>query len=298
MNTSTWKKPKAHRNTIFVEESQVLAHQSYSAGQFVLRLCSPKCAAHAIPGSFVHLQCAPSLLMRRPFSIMRASPRQGWIDIFYKVLGEGTRLLSCRTPGEVLSVMGPIGTPFTLQSERPSPLLLGGGVGMPPMIFLAERLRHDPDLTPLMVLGSEIPFPFRPQPSRIIVPHIPADVISAMPLMEDWGIPSRLTSCQGFPGCYNGVITDLTRLWLDRLGSSELAKVEIFACGPPAMLTAVAKLARDYHLPCQVSLEEYMACAVGGCAGCTVEIHTDHGLAMKRVCVDGPVFEAQSVFPI
>ena len=62
------------------------------------------------------------------------------------------------------------------------------------------------------------------------------------------------------------------------------------------MLEAVAKLARNYNLPCQVSLEEYMACAVGGCAGCVVEVQTDDGLAMRRVCVDGPVFDAQSVF--
>ena len=84
--------------------------------------------------------------------------------------------------------------------------------------------------------------------------------------------------------------------WLDGLSADRLAAVEVFACGPHPMLEAAARLARDYRLPCQVSLEEFMACAVGGCAGCTVQVRTPAGPAMKRVCVDGPVFDAHSVF--
>ena len=78
-------------------------------------------------------------------------------------------------------------------------------------------------------------------------------------------------------------------------GDERLAQVEIYACGPTPMLKAVASLAARYELPCQVSLEEFMACAVGGCAGCTVRINTPEGPAMKRVCVDGPVFDAATV---
>ncbi|HSO80261.1 MAG TPA: dihydroorotate dehydrogenase electron transfer subunit, partial [Chromatiaceae bacterium] len=116
------------------------------------------------------------------------------------------------------------------------------------------------------------------------------------PLLDDWGIPSRLASLQGYAGCFQGYVTDLARAWLQALGASALADVEVFACGPHPMLAAVAALAREFALPCQVSLEEYMACGVGGCAGCTVEVRTTTGPAMKRVCVDGPVFEAQAVF--
>jgi dihydroorotate dehydrogenase electron transfer subunit len=116
-----------------------------------------------------------------------------------------------------------------------------------------------------------------------------------MPLLEDWGIPARLTSLQGYEGCHNGYVTDLADLWLQSLGADGLAQVEIFACGPTPMLKAVASLAAHYELPCQVSLEEFMACAVGGCAGCTVRINTPEGPAMKRVCVDGPVFDAATV---
>ena len=80
--------------------------------------------------------------------------------------------------------------------------------------------------------------------------------------------------------------------------ASELAETQVFACGPTPMLKAVAKLARDFDLPCQVALEEYMACGIGGCAGCTVLLQTPDGPAMKRVCVDGPVFDARAGLPI
>ena len=117
-----------------------------------------------------------------------------------------------------------------------------------------------------------------------------------MPLLEDWGIASRLASLQGYPGCFQGYVTDLARSWLDALGADRRSRVHVFACGPHPMLEAVATMARGYGLPCQVSLEEFMACAVGGCAGCVVEVQTRQGPAMKRVCVDGPVFDAESVF--
>ena len=124
---------------------------------------------------------------------------------------------------------------------------------------------------------------------------IPDGTIAAMPLLEDWGIASRLASLQDFPGCYSGLVTDLTCCWLDA-HQNRLQDIEVFACGPTPMLRAVAHLAQDYGIPCQVSLEEYMACAVGGCAGCAVEVMTDQGPAMQRVCVDGPVFDGAAVF--
>ncbi len=117
-----------------------------------------------------------------------------------------------------------------------------------------------------------------------------------MPLLEEWGIASRLASRADYPGCFDGFVTELAKKWLQSLSDAALAEVEIFACGPTPMLQATARLAGQFALPCQVSLEEFMACAVGGCAGCTVSVQTPEGSAMKRVCVDGPVFDAYSVF--
>jgi dihydroorotate dehydrogenase electron transfer subunit len=287
---------KPHRDTIELEAAEIISQQAFDGDQYVLRLQAPACAATARAGQFAHLTCDPALAMRRPLSIMRVNPDSGWVDFLYKVVGEGTRLLSRRQTGDTISVLGPIGQPFSPDPERPRSLLLGGGVGMPPMLFLAEHLKQTGDFKPLVLLGSEVPFPFQHQPSRIMLPGIPDGVIGSMPLLEDWGIPSRLASLQGYPGCYEGYITDLARTWLNALTDEQRKQVEIFSCGPHPMLEAVAALAREYDLPCQVSLEEYMACAVGGCAGCVVQVSTDAGPAMKRVCVDGPVFDAYSVF--
>ena len=286
---------KTHRGTLFVEDATILLHEKFPGNQYVLRVQAPRCASRANPGSFAHLQCAPSLPMRRPLSIMRADAAAGWVEFLYKDVGTGTHALAGRNPGETVNMIGPIGTPFTVDRSRPRTLLLGGGVGIPPMVFLADRLRTDPHWKPLVLMGSEVPFPFTTRPSSILVPGMPDAVIAAMPLLEDWGIPCRLTSLQGFPGCYEGYITDLARHWLDAMGPAERAEVSLFACGPHPMLAAAAALASEYGLPCQVSLEEYMACAVGGCAGCTVRINLPDGPAMKRVCVDGPVFDARVV---
>ncbi len=287
---------REHRNSIFVESAEILANDAFPGDQYVLRVQAPKLAAAARAGSFAHLQCDASMPMRRPLSVMRVDGRRGWAEFLYKTVGPGTSLLADKKAGQVLSVMGPIGVPFNATDSHPLPLLMGGGVGIPPMVFLADQLRsRDGTFQPFVIMGSEVPFPFVTRPSQTLVAGMPPGVIACMPLMEDWGIASRLASLQGYPGCYDGYVTDLARAWLDALDEERLRQVIIYACGPTPMLSATAALAREYSLPCQVCLEEYMACAVGGCAGCAVRIDTPQGPAMKRVCVDGPVFDAYSV---
>lgn len=287
---------RGHRGTIFLEEADVLEHRSFAGAQFVLRLAAPRCAAAATPGSFVHLTCGPDLPMRRPLSIMRTNGREGWIEVLYKVFGHGLAELALRRPGETLSCLGPIGRGFTASAARPRLLLVGGGVGIPPMIFLAERIAAQGGFRPLVLMGSELPFPFELAASRLPAPGLPAGASASMPLLEDLGVPSRLASLAGFPGCHRGFVTELADALLASLDSNARREVEIFTCGPHGMLVAVAALARKYGVPCQVSLEENMACGVGGCAGCTVLVQTPDGPAMKRVCVDGPVFDAATVF--
>jgi dihydroorotate dehydrogenase electron transfer subunit len=290
---------RAHRGTIFLEDGRVLDQSGFPGDQFIVRIEAPKCAAHALPGSFAHLTCDPALPMRRPLSILRADVRAGWIEVLYKVVGPGLAALAKRRAGEIVSVLGPIGHGFVPHADRPRALLIGGGVGIPPMVFLAERLaaRDDTRWRPLVLMGSEIPFPFRARPSTLLVPGIPDGVIAAMPFLDDLGVASRLASRAGYPGCFDGFVTALADAWLATLDREALSEVEVFACGPTPMLEATARLARRYALPCQVSLEEFMACAVGGCAGCAVRVETPEGPAMKRVCVDGPVFDAYAVFP-
>ncbi len=294
MTTAAQKIAQQNRGTIFLEDGTLRNIEAFPGDQFIMRIRSPKCAAAAKPGSFVHLSCDETLPMRRPLSIMRVE--DDCIEVLYKIVGNGLRWLSRKRPGDSISVLGPIGQPFQLHKERPNTLLIGGGVGIPPMVFIADHLRQDPsDWRPLAILGSEIPFPFAYRASAITTPWLGEDINATMPLLEDWGIPCRLATLAGYDGCFDGYVTDLADRWLATLSPDELSKTEIFSCGPTPMLKAVAALAAKYALPCQVSLEEFMACAVGGCAGCAVEINTPDGVAMKRVCVDGPVFEASTV---
>lgn len=300
MTEATPEQTAAQRNrgTIVVEDAQVTELRTFPGKQYILRLHSPETARRAVPGSFVHIRCDEAIPMRRPLSIMRANAAEGWLEVLFKIVGNGLRSLGEKKPGDRMSIIGPIGKGFDPSRARPRTLLVGGGVGIPPMIFLAERLREENfDWQTLVLMGSEIPFPFELGESIIATEWLGKEFVSAMPLMEDWRIPSRLASLSGSRGVFRGYVSDLARLWLESQTEDELAQTEIFTCGPTAMIEAVARLAREFRVPCQASLEEYMACAVGGCAGCTVLVRRSEGPAMKRVCVDGPVFDASTVFP-
>jgi dihydroorotate dehydrogenase electron transfer subunit len=286
------------RGTIHLEDAEVLEHDAWPGNQYVLRVRAPAAARRATPGSFAHITCDPCVPLRRPLSIMRAEPEQEFIEFLYKPVGLGLAKLAQRRPGERISVLAPIGRGFEPRASRPVVVAVGGGVGIPPMIFAAERLKREKAFrTPIVFMGSELPFPFELERSELPLPGIARDATHAMSLLESWGVPSRLASNAGLPGAYRGFVTTLAREWLASLPAATLAEVQLLGCGPEPMLHALAALAADFELPCELALEEYMACGVGGCAGCTVRIETPSGPAMKRVCVDGPVFEAREVYP-
>ena len=284
---------KLTRNTIGVYDCQVLAHYKFEGEQYIITLSCAEIANETKPGQFVHISVSDALPMRRPISIMSVDVENETFDLLYKNVGEGTRQLAERKIGEFISVIGPIGVGFEL-TENKRPLLIGGGVGMPPMIAIAQQLQNDLNYSPFAILGSEVPFPFDEKVADNGLNY--GGATHTMPLLEDWNIDCRLASLQNYEGVYQGYVTDLAKTYLSTLTAEELAQIEVYSCGPHPMLEAVAQLAKEYNLPCQVSLEEFMACAVGGCAGCTVLVQTDNGPAMKRVCVDGPVFEASAVF--
>ena len=144
-------------------------------------------------------------------------------------------------------------------ANRPRRLLIGEGVGIGPTLFLAEQMRAKDGLAatgpwkPLVLLGSDTPFPFRPRPSVIVVPGIPTGVIACMPLLEEWGVASRLASTADLPGCFEGTVTELADTWLSSLSPTDLTEVEICSCGPTSLLEATATLARRYNVPYQTS---------------------------------------------
>ena len=281
-----------NRGSIYFCDCEILAIHKFASEQYVLTLSSSKIANTAKPGQFTHIQVSSERLMRIPISIMLVDRVCGNFDILYKVVGKATKILAQRKVGDILSVIGPIGNGFNI-TDKKLPLLIGGGVGMPPIIAMAQQIKNKA-YDPLVILGSEVPFPFASKLSKI--GKYCSKATHSMPLLESWGIASRLTSLQGFEGVYKGYVTDLAREYLLTLAVDELVQVEIYACGPVLMLKALTKIAYEYNLPVQISLEEYMPCGVGGCAGCVVKVTIDNCVAMKRVCVDGPVFDAKTIF--
>jgi dihydroorotate dehydrogenase electron transfer subunit len=287
---------RGQRGSIALENAEILAHEAYAGNQYVLRVHAPSTAERARAGMFVHLQCTSDIALRRPLSIMRTDPA-GWIEVLYKPIGAGLAALTKRRPGESLSVLGPIGNGFRIPDGTAHIFALGGGVGIPPMIFAAQQLRSRTDLALTVYMGSEVEFPFSLTATRLSVPGIDPDGGLTVAMLQDWDIACVLASRSKLIGAHDGTVTEIAERTLATLTPAERASSLILGCGPEPMLAATARLARNHGIGCQIALEEYMACAVGGCAGCTVEVHTPEGVAMKRVCVDGPVFDAATIYP-
>jgi len=279
-----------HRNSIFEEQAEVMANVGHPGDQFILRLKAPKTAAHAQPGQFVHLRVSDCRPLRRPISIMLTDPEKGTVDLLVKAVGAGTRELRERRAGEMLPMLGPIGRPFDLGDTSKRYVCIGGGVGIPPMIFVADALKAKADV--VVFAGSEVPFPFALKPSEFLLPGVEGNAILGIASLEERGIPSRLASNAGIYGCFDGHVPDLTRHYLLGLDATERSRSVLLACGPHPMLHAVARLARELELPAELSLEEHMACGIGGCAGCVVRTVENGREYYRRVCVDGPVFDA------
>jgi len=269
----------------------VLAHVRHEGDQFVLRLRAPKTASTAKPGQFVHLRVSDGRALRRPISIMLTDAEKGTVDLLYKVIGAGTRELAERKTGDILPMLGPIGRAFDLSDISQRYVLIGGGVGIPPMIFAADALKGHADV--VVFAGSEVKFPFALKPSQFLLPGIAGNTILSIASLEERGILCRLASNAGLYGCYQGHVPDLARDYLLALNDTERNRCTLLSCGPHPMLHAVARLGRELNLPTQLSLEEHMACGIGGCAGCVVKTEEQDGEHYRRVCVDGPVFSAE-----
>jgi len=282
-----------HHNSVFEEQAEILANIAHEGDQFIMRLRAPRIAATAQAGQFIHLRCCDRLPLRRPLSMMQADRNAGTIDLLVKAVGDGTRALRDQPVGAILPTMGPIGHGFDLSDTNKHYLCIGGGVGMPPIIFAALSL---PDPTRALVLaGSEIPFPFALSPSTILLPGITGNAIMAITSLEERNIASRLASKADMFGCFDGFVPQLAERHLLALDETARSQRILLACGPLPMLRAVAALGRRFDLPTQLSLEEHMACAIGGCAGCVVETVENDQPHYRRVCVDGPVFDSTSL---
>lgn len=217
-------------------------------------------------------------LLRRPLSL--ASRRDGELDIIYRTVGTGTCWLSGVETGEELSVLGPLGNAFEISTEKPFVALVGGGVGIPPMLYLSEALA---------AAGKKIIAFNGARTSSLL----PLEFISRQYATHD--VEVSIATDDGSLGFF-GLISEPFECWLD--GQSDTRRdVVVYTCGPEPMMRAIAEICIERDVECHVSLERYMACGMGTCQSCVVKIrdNSEQGWTYQLCCKDGPVFEADRV---
>ena len=234
-------------------------------GLFSLTLDAPRIAPLARAGQFLHLSCGEGNLLRRPISLCSVSTSD--VRIVFQVKGEGTRWLSERKSGDAVDVLGPLGHGFDLAALGAKPVFLGGGIGVPPMLY-AMRCAKAAGAQPAAILG------FRSK--------------SAVILEDEFDCPATVCTDDGSYGVHGFVTNVLQTQLADATG--------VAACGPKPMLKAIAALAASANVPCQVSMEERMGCGIGACLVCACALKSATGdTKYGHVCKDGPVFNAEEV---
>lgn len=262
----------------FQENAKILRHDPLGAGLLQLTLHAPDVAASASPGQFVNLRVSERVVpfLRRPFSLAGFDPDRGTVTIIYQVVGEGTKLLTEYRPGQVLSLLGPLGRGFPLGGST-ALILVGGGVGTAPLIAVAQAVRRTGRAVSALI-GART-----------------AEALIGEDAMITAGVKVQVCTDDGTRGV-KGLPTDL----LDdairgTAGVSPQSRPEIFACGPVPMLKVIQDVARRTETPAYISLETIMACGVGACLGCSCRLKSGCVEIFGKVCTDGPVFNAREV---
>jgi len=276
-------------------------------GQFVQLLCRPPgepASGEALqwvngqPPQFTQGELVTrQAMLRRPFSIAGRRDRPDGrveLDIIYRTVGVGTRWLGDVRPGQPLSVLGPLGNAFDIRPDKPAAALVGGGVGIPPLLYLAEALAtggkrtvafsgaRTASLLPLK-LSSDV---------EVSADGAPSECVAEF---TAFGVDSAVATDDGSLGT-GGFVSEAFQRWLDG-GPADPAELVVYSCGPEPMMRAVAETCIARGITCQLSMERTMACGMGTCQSCVCKIRddSDQGWGYKLCCTDGPVFDARDV---
>jgi dihydroorotate dehydrogenase electron transfer subunit len=259
----------------------IISNAEVSPGYWRMRMSAPQEFASASPGQFVMVRVNGAIdpLLRRPFGvfdvgvhtpIQSGAVSQPYFEMLYRVVGKGTAMLSALHDTDLVDVLGPLGAGFDFGIAEEEKLIVGGGVGLAPLYLLAKELSKQ-------------------SPVRLFAGGRTRDDILCITEFERLGVECYTATEDGSLGeC--GLVTEALVRRLDTLKG----KARIFACGPHGMLNAVANIAASRQIPCQVSLEGYMACGVGACLGCVAPGHGHSAETpdFRCVCTEGPVFES------
>jgi dihydroorotate dehydrogenase electron transfer subunit len=257
--------------------AKILSNAGISPGYWRIRLSAPGEFAAARPGQFVMARVGAGIdpLLRRPLAIFDVGGGDGaplWFEMLYKVVGKGTALLSTRRAGDGVDILGPLGSGFDLRGDDEEKLLVGGGIGLAPLHLLATELVR------------------RKSPVRLFAGGRTRGDLLCLAEFERLGVQCHAATEDGSFGT-RGFVTDALAGHLDALRG----QAALYACGPDGMLRALARIAAERALPCQVSLEARMACGIGACLACVTpgkEHRPPHKPDYRCVCAEGPVFES------
>ena len=250
------------------EKCIVISQDCIAKDIYSLWLQTDKIAAQAKPGQFVSVYCNDGgHLLPRPISLCEINQEKGTLRLVYRVVGKGTEMFAALKAGDSVEVLGPLGNGFPMEeAEGKRVFLIGGGIGVPPMLETAKQLKGEP----VLVMGYR-------------------DELFLTDEMKKAGELVIATE-DGSAGTKGNV--------LDAIRENDLKADMIFACGPKPMLRALKAYGLENNIPCYVSMEERMACGVGACLGCvcqSTEVDDHSQVKNKRVCKDGPVFLSTEV---
>ena len=254
----------------------LVRHEPLGDSYFLLTFRHREIAHDARPGQFVMIKAGTSAEppLRRPFSVLQTDATEETFTLFLKVVGQGSRSLAALRPGEVAQCLGPLGRPFDLPPDGAEAVMVAGGYGIAPFLMLSGELRR------------------RERPGRVFYGGRTAGDLRIRSPFESLGVPLIPATEDGTLG-HRGRVTEPLLAYLDGLKT----KAALYACGPDAMLHAVARIAEGRDLPCQVSLDPWMGCGVGTCLGCVVFTQdADQARPKYRcACTEGPVFDSRFV---
>lgn len=251
--------------TAFIKENRNIRSSYY-----LLTIHPLKRINKPLPGQFFMVSIGDGLdpLLRRPFSLYRLL--DGDIQILYRVVGKGTKILSEKKAGDVIDIIGPLGRGFSVKGLRQdSIILVAGGLGIAPIFALTEVIK---DKKPVLFYGART-----------------KDDLLSLSKLKEMGIKIIVSTDDGSYG-YKGTVTDHLRGFLSH-HTSHITHYRLYACGPRAMLKEVSDLVKEHKLSGFISLEENMACGVGTCLGCVVNTRDGY----KCVCKEGPVFPVEDI---
>ncbi len=253
-------------------QAKVIANEKLAPDIFRLKLFCPEIASSCQPGQFVHVQCGTGrdFILRRPFSIHRQDGG-GAFEILFQVIGRGTKVLSGVQARQRISVVGPIGHGFEVDENTRNVMVVSGGIGIAPLIFLINELLSE-KIRVCVLLGAA-------SKDRLLYAIDLKRVVRNLHAVTEDG-------SQG----HKGLVTELLPSAIE-----EFKPERVYACGPEGMLVQVASICKEYGTRAQVGLERLMGCGVGACLSCVCKMKENEEETLKRVCVDGPVFNADSV---